>query len=360
MNTEKFGVPESAKALAKSVASIELPEARLLKEAQQMKTLMDASGGRAALEAMKFSEADTWLVPLKKFAERQSAWPRAADLAFQGLAASNLRQMQQIADGISKTHRDFESIVNSFKNQIDASIFEVPALHRLAGLDSFQRIADLASVSIQPSEAVLRSIDNFQQALRSVADTDFGRVAEEVAQYGTAKAGDGDEGRERVEGATDSAQRIVSKAAQEPTLQEAVDQIVAAIAASKKEPLLQRILLQILYPLFLVMCAPIFDHYIKVGLSDGGQATKKEVKQEAIKAVGDVRTLAPYRFVDAKALVVRTGPGAKSPSVGELRFGQAVYVVDKQGAFSLILWTSSDGNSQIKGWVFSRYLRKFG
>jgi hypothetical protein len=42
-----------------------------------------------------------------------------------------------------------------------------------------------------------------------------------------------------------------------------------------------------------------------------------------------------------------------------LQFGQAVRVVEKGKDFTLVAWSSPDGSTHIRGWVYSRYLKKF-
>jgi hypothetical protein len=158
------------------------------------------------------------------------------------------------------------------------------------------------------------------------------------------------------------AQQIVVAAANEPTLQATLEQILRAIENSK-DTALQKVLWFVVVPMLLMLVFavvnPLADHYVKARLTDSAQGASKGVRQRAEQAVGDVRLLADYRFVGVKNLAVTLGPRSKSPVVGRLQFGQAVLVLERRGDFARVLWTSTDGAAQVQGWVFARYLKRF-
>lgn len=168
------------------------------------------------------------------------------------------------------------------------------------------------------------------------------------------------EAHEEVVHLVQSVTKGVSKAL---TLQEAVDQIVQAIRATK-EPLHQRLLVTILWPvLFAIVFAfvnPVADFYVKKWLEGTPkQEATKQVKEAAREVVGDVRLLNDYRFVSAQSLALKSGPKAKAPIVGQFRFGQTVRMLEKERGFTLVVWQSEDGKVELQGWVFSRYLKRF-
>lgn len=163
--------------------------------------------------------------------------------------------------------------------------------------------------------------------------------------------------------ASDILHAIAGEAEGQPTLQHAVDQIIGAIEANK-EPVVQKYLWLILVPFLLlllnVFLAPIADFHIKKHLeASSKQEATKMVKEAAREAIGDVRLLTKYRFVTAQQLTVRSAAGARSPAIGQLRFGQLVQVLEKGRDFTLIAWQSEDGKAELHGWVFSRYLKRF-
>lgn len=147
------------------------------------------------------------------------------------------------------------------------------------------------------------------------------------------------------------------------TAQEAVDQIVQAIQATK-EPLHQRLLFTLLAPVliafFFALANPVGDFYVKKWLEGAPkQEATKQVKEAAREAVGDVRLLNDFRFVSAQNLALKSGPKARAPVVGQLRFGQTVRVLERERDFTLVVWRSEDGKLELQGWVFSRYLKRF-
>ena len=157
---------------------------------------------------------------------------------------------------------------------------------------------------------------------------------------------------------------IVENAATQPTFRQAVDEIVAAIAATE-ESSRQRFLWLLVVPLLLMLLnavvAPVGDFYVKKWLEHSSpQAETKAVKQAAREAVTDVQVLSDFRFVSSRRpLVVFAAAGARSPAVAQLRFGQAVRVLKRGGDFTLIAWTGEDKEVKVQGWVFSRYLQRF-
>lgn len=156
---------------------------------------------------------------------------------------------------------------------------------------------------------------------------------------------------------------IAHEAAEQPTPEAALQQILAAIAQTS-EPKLQKVLWLIVVPMVFLLLnaflAPIGDFYVKRLLEEKPrQEAHKAVKQAASDTVGDLRLLSDHRYVATQSLMVRSSASARSPVIGQLHFGQAVHVLQKNKDFTLVSWTSPDHTSVIRGWVFSRYLKRF-
>ncbi len=177
-----------------------------------------------------------------------------------------------------------------------------------------------------------------------------GAAAEVLAQYEQAEGEfEGD-----ARAALDSIQEAVRNAGDSNKLLVLVNAIQDA-----GQPVTQSVLF-VLFVMFFVMCmTPVADHYIKKKLSESPQESSKAVQIRAADAVGELALLSEYRFVTAEQLKVREGPRSNAHVVAALKFGQAVRVVRKGKDFTLISWSSSDGSVHVRGWVFSRYLRKF-
>lgn len=81
-----------------------------------------------------------------------------------------------------------------------------------------------------------------------------------------------------------------------------------------------------------------------------GQNLPTEKKEEIVKN---------YRFVTAKTLLVRNKPSQQSQILGRLYFGQVVNIVQKNRNWTLISWQDEQSGLSIRGWVFTRYIKKF-
>ncbi|QZY56655.1 SH3 domain-containing protein [Crassaminicella profunda] len=93
------------------------------------------------------------------------------------------------------------------------------------------------------------------------------------------------------------------------------------------------------------------------------KAIKKEVKKEIHNRVDDEELkkeiLKDYRFVSADCLNVRMKGTKKSRVIYKLHVGQPVRIINKQKNWTQIEYKSEDGNVYVKGWVFTRYIKRF-
>jgi Bacterial SH3 domain len=65
------------------------------------------------------------------------------------------------------------------------------------------------------------------------------------------------------------------------------------------------------------------------------------------------------RFVTTTSLIIREYPKKRSRRFGNLYFGDVVSVLQNKKGWTLIEFSSVDSQTKIRGWVYSRYLRKF-
>lgn len=159
-----------------------------------------------------------------------------------------------------------------------------------------------------------------------------------------------------------AAESITRTATEQESIQEAVERIVAAIQAQQK-PTVQLMLWlffrRVLDWLIAGAIGAAMGHYAPAVMGESPQSAKKAVQENAKAAVGSLEILAEYRYVSAKALIVRSNPKARSPEVGRLSFGMAVKLMKKEKDFALVTWTDKGSGAELQGWVFSRYLGKF-
>ena len=150
-----------------------------------------------------------------------------------------------------------------------------------------------------------------------------------------------------------------SSPAKTSSLEESINNLANEIS-SQKDPLIQRILAYIVYPLiFSALINPIADHHIKSYLSSDKRAQVKELKANVHSAIDNKDVLGSLRYVSTDTLNVRVSGSVKSEIIGYLRFSYTVLIIEKQKSWTLIEWNDSETDVQLTGWVFSRYLAKF-
>lgn len=157
-------------------------------------------------------------------------------------------------------------------------------------------------------------------------------------------------------------QEITREVGAEPSLQAAVEQIVAAIEAQKNPNV--RAMLWLFFKKMLewiisgIIGAIISQQMPQAPPANPPQAVK-QLKVIARANVDSTSLLTEYRFVSAKSLVLRQNPKARSPALGTIGFCRVVKLLKKDKDFVLVLWKDAESGVEIQGWVFARYLEKF-
>lgn len=317
-------------------------------------------------------------------------------------AAETLKRMTASAAAI-QTHNDWyeqtfglvkaiDSLNISSSASTDQSTRVSDYLDRVTGLTSLTRQFEETLKAVTVPSGLYDSISGFTKAgqvsahfftaslaglggtlerfdaFRDLRDTPAWRVMEAAAQAATAQADidEGDEGHYQEEVVADLQRAAVEMLAQ-PNEVQVLASILSALeqlARSGRQTAREKWLFQIWYPLFIAllmaMLAPTLDFYIKRGLERlTPRETEKVIKKEMREQVGDLRLLSMQRFISVEKLAVTMSPKAKAPVVGHLKKGAVVRLLDEQGSFTLVSWRSEDGNIEIKGWVFTRYLERF-
>lgn len=208
----------------------------------------------------------------------------------------------------------------------------------------FARRLEQANPVLQAMEEAKRSLDRLWPTFREI---DFRQLeASEAEEQETKQA----------------AQSITQIAAEQETLQNAVERIVLAIQAQQKPTVQLMLWLFFRKVLDLLIAGAVgaaMGHYAPAVLGESPQGAKKAVQESARVAVGSPQLLVEYRYVSARVLIVRQNPKARSPEVGRLSFGKAVKLLKKEKGFALVVWTDKESDAEIQGWVFSRHLGKF-
>ena len=124
----------------------------------------------------------------------------------------------------------------------------------------------------------------------------------------------------------------------------------------KQHPILAKIIIFILLPIIINIYTSIYftestgtNHSLLI------KQIKKEVQQQPI----DPDLFKQFRFVSSPSLNVRSEETKKSRLVGQLYLGDVVKIVNKKKNWTLVEYSDTSGETIIRGWVFTRYLKKF-
>ena len=140
-----------------------------------------------------------------------------------------------------------------------------------------------------------------------------------------------------------------------------IDSLIDEIR-SLKDPVLQRLLAWLIYPLIvglvLSVVNPVTDYHIKETLNGGEKRqVVKDVSQAITNTISNKAYFSSFRVVTATSLNVRKLGSNKSEVVGKLYLGDVVEIIEKGRKWSFISWQDSESNALVRGWVFSRYLK---
>lgn len=211
-------------------------------------------------------------------------------------------------------------------------------------VQALARPLDQTNPAFAAMEAAKRSLDTLWSSFQGI---DFGAYSADEEMTQEAEA---------------AAKSITQSVSGESTLQEAVDQIIAAIEV-QHNPTVQLMLFlffrKVLDWLIAGAIGAVMGYYSPQVLGESPQAASKAVKEFAREAVGMPELLVEYRYISVKILIVRQNPRSLSPEMGRLTLGNVVKLVKKEKDFALVLWTDGESGAELQGWVFSRYLGKF-
>ncbi|MGE8318340.1 MAG: SH3 domain-containing protein [Comamonas sp.] len=270
----------------------------------------------------------------------------------------------------AKFHRASIDSVTGFssRNKADALIRQLTGMSALAKIDAlglsfppdqhaplklFEKFAGINKASdylrdLNPGlHAMLearKTLDGLWPDFKNFDHSNFQLSEEDEAEFNSAT-----ESIAHTEGIKEGVQQFVEQA--------------AGVISKQKNPHIRSTLLWILCKIIDLLLngavGAAMGYYAPTVLGNSPQGEKKAVQQNARDLIGSSDWLREHRFVSSKSLAVRLNPKSRSPEIGRLHFGYTVYVLKKQGDFSLIQWKDKDGDFEMQGWVFSRYLEKF-
>jgi hypothetical protein len=274
-------------------------------------------------------------------------------LASFGLDNDRLRQMTGLNESMKRSAGlDFaNSVAKQYERYLRPTSQQQEAINELRR----QSFGGLAAIDfarqLTDSNSALRAIEEARKSLDRLLPT-FREV-----DFSSFESSENDE--QEIEQAAKS---ITHTAAEQESIQQAVERIVIAIQAQQKpsvQLMLWLIFRKVLDWLIAGAIGAVMGYYAPAALGESPQAAKKAIQENAKAAVGSAEILAEYRYVSAKVLIGRQNPKARSPEVGRLYFGRAVKLLKKEKDFALVMWTDQESGTEVQGWVFSRYLAKF-
>ena len=320
--------------------------------------------GDDAAEALKRITAPASAIQTHKdWYEQTSGLVKAAD-SLNISSASNTYQSAQVSDFLDRI-TGLASLTRQFEETLKAVTVPSGLYDSIAGFTKASQVS--AHFFTDPLAGLGGNLERFD-AFRDLQNTPAWRVMEAAAQAATARADidERDESHYQEEIVADLQRAAVEVLAQPNEVQvlESILSTLEQLAKSSRQTAREKWLFQIWYPLFvallMAMLAPTLDFYIKRGLERlTPRETEKAIKREMREQVGDLRLLSMQRFISVEKLTVTMSPKAKAPIIGHLKKGAVVRLLDEQGSFTLVSWRSEDGNVEIKGWVFTRYLQRF-
>ena len=124
-------------------------------------------------------------------------------------------------------------------------------------------------------------------------------------------------------------------------------------------PSLLKFFKEYIYPIIVGLALLFLDQQLTVHRELDKQ-TKKEIEKSLVDAIDPIiKEDNQYRFVSATILLVRSGASRNHQVIGQLQYASVVRILDKQKSWSLVEWSNSDSSLEIRGWVFTRYLKRF-
>ena len=130
-----------------------------------------------------------------------------------------------------------------------------------------------------------------------------------------------------------------------------------------RDPIHQKLLQWIVYPLIVGLAIsfvnPVADHYVKKQLTASERkAVLKDVSRCFASFTADAPSVSGFKIVSVEILNVRRGKSTNSSVVGALYLGDIVEVIEKGRKWTLVEWRGTEDNASLRGWVFSRYLKR--
>lgn len=145
------------------------------------------------------------------------------------------------------------------------------------------------------------------------------------------------------------------------TLDESLSQLnksISEINDNKLKTFLLNVVSSLLASIIFLFMTPQMNELAQSSFKQKSRTTIKKINEATNKLSPDVKeVLKDYRIIKLKALSVFISPKQKSKKLGFLYFGQIVKIIDTKKSWALVQLTSDNDSFELKGWVFSRYLK---
>lgn len=131
--------------------------------------------------------------------------------------------------------------------------------------------------------------------------------------------------------------------------------------AAKQHPIIYKILLKIVLPIFIALIAVQSTSAINIELNIQGPSTIYEIQHNPMrKTERAMLNELNLKIVTADNLFVRTGPSRKNKIIGSLKHNEVVTVLatKKKRDWAFVERPAND-NTSLRGWVYTSYIRPF-
>jgi hypothetical protein len=128
------------------------------------------------------------------------------------------------------------------------------------------------------------------------------------------------------------------------------------VGISRQHPIIAKLLVHIIIPVIIsILIAELWSRPQQFDKTNCIRNIKKEV--QTVVAADSIMN--NFRFVSAHTLQVRKSNSVNSSIIGQLHFGQLVRIIQKKKSWTLVELQNSSTDIVLKGWVFTRYIKRF-
>lgn len=129
--------------------------------------------------------------------------------------------------------------------------------------------------------------------------------------------------------------------------------------AGRQHPVVAKILIYILIPIIINVVTSSYFTTSNSTWSQHNKVVTRQIKKKVQSVRPAPEFYSQYRFIAVNILNVRASNRIDGPLIGKLYLGQVVRVICKDRNWIKVEYTNEEMDTQIRGWVLTRYTSKF-